>query len=308
MANTFAEKATVFTNQVLDLIYQRSSVTAILEASGVLWDGTQTVKLPKISVNGAGDYDRTNGYVSGDISVSYSSHTLDYDRGRKFQIDVIDDDEAAFDVYRTAASEYVRTKEVPETDAIRFAEIYAKASAGNGTVVAADDVTEALTLYDTAEAVLMDEEVDPNNMVMFVSSAFYKALKAKLDGSGRIDYMNNNGQVDRRVMMLDGTVPIIKVPAGRFYSQITLLDGTTGGQEAGGYVGTVTTGYALNFILADKGALMAITKRRVSKVIDPMANQDADAWAIYYRNHHDLIVPENKTNGIYIHRKSTALS
>lgn len=307
MTNTFSERAVKFTT-VLDLVYKRSSVTAILEASGILWDGTNAVKMPKISMDGAGDYDRSTGYVSGDIAVSYSSHTLDYDRGRKFNIDVIDDDEAAFDVYRTAAAEYVRTKEVPEIDAIRFAEIYAKASAGSGTVVASDTLTEALALYDTAEAVLMDEEVDPNNMVMFVSSAYYKALKTKLDGSGRIDYMNNNGVVDRRVMMLDGMVPIVKVPKSRFYSLITLYDGTTGGQEAGGYIPTATTGYELNFILADKGALQAITKRKVSKVIDPMVNQDADAWAVYYRNVHDLIIADNKTNGVYIHRKATAVA
>ena len=50
------------------------------------------------------------------------------------------------------------------------------------------------------------------------------------------------------------------------------------------------------------------TEVKVSKVIDPMVNQDADAWAVYYRNVHDLIVADNKTNGIYIHRKATAVA
>lgn len=307
MANTFAEKAVKFI-PLLDEIYQKSSVTAILDRPNTVFIGTNKIKLPKISLDGAGDYNRSTGYADGDVSISYSEHELTYDRGRKFSIDVIDDDETAFDAYRTIQTEFVRTKEVPEIDATRFAEIYAKASAGSGTVVAADDVTEALALYDAAEEALSDNEVDVNNLVMFCSNAFYKALKTKLAGSGRIDYMNNNGQVDRRIMMLDGQVPIIKVPAGRFYSQITLNDGTTGGQEAGGYVGTVTTGYALNFILADRNALQGYVKRNNSKIIAPEVNQTKDAWDIAYRFHHDLIVPENATAGIYIHRKATALA
>jgi hypothetical protein len=307
MANTFAEKAVKFI-PILDKIYKKGSVTAFLDKPNAVFIGTNKIKLPKISVEGAGDYSRSTGYVEGDVSISYSEHTLDYDRGRKFSIDVIDDDETAFDAYRTISQEYVRTKEVPETDAIRFHEIYAKASAGSGTVVASDTLTEALALYDTAEAALIDEEVNLEDLVMWCSSAFYKALKTKLDGSGRIDYNDNNGVIDRRVMFLDGQIPLIVVPKSRFYSAITLYDGTTGGQEAGGYVGTVTTGYELNFILADKNALQGYIKRNANKVISPELNQDKDAWAVYYRQHHDLIIPENATNGIYIHRKATALS
>lgn len=306
MANTFAEKAVKFI-PVLDKIYKKGSVTAFLDKANAIWVGTNKIKRPKIVVEGAGDYSRSSGYVEGDVSISYSEHTLDYDRGRKFSIDVIDDDETGFDAYRTLSTEYVRTKEVPETDAIRFAEIYAKASAGSGTVVASDTITEALALYDTAEAALIDAEVNPEDLVMWCSSAFYKALKTKLAGSGRIDWNENSNIVDRRVKYLDGMIPVMPVPKTRFYSAITLYDGTTGGQEAGGYIGTATTGYELNFILADKNVLEAYVKRNANKIISPELNQSKDAWAVYYRQHHDLIINDNSTAGIYIHRKATAL-
>lgn len=307
--NTFAERAVKFTDTVLDLVYKKASVTAILEVAGVLFDGTKTVKMPEIDMDGAADYDRATGYVAGDIAVSYTDHTLAYDRGRKFNVDVIDDDEAAFDVFRLATTEYVRKKEVPETDAIRFTEIYAKASAGSGTVVAADDVTtDPLGLFDTAESVLFDNEVPDDGRVMFVSSAYYKALKTALKDSGRISYTNNNGEVDRRIMMLDGMVPIIKVPKSRFYDVILLNDGTTGGQEAGGFAPISATSHEINFILLDKAAAKAITKRHVKKTISPEMNQSSDGWLAFYRQHHDLIVAENETPGIYIHRKATAVA
>ena len=308
MANTFAERAVKFIT-VLDLVYKKASVTSILEKSGVIFDGTKTVKMPIIDMDGAADYDRGTGYVQGDIAVSYSSHTLEYDRGRKFDVDVIDDDEAAFDVFRLASTEYVRKKEVPETDAIRFTEIYAKALAGSGTIVSADDITtDPLGLFDTAEAVLFDNEVPDDNRVMFVSSAYYKALKTALKDSGRISYTDNNGGVDRRIMMLDGIVPIIKVPKSRFYDVILLNDGTTGGQEAGGFAPIAATSHEINFILLDTQAAQAITKRIVKKTISPELNQTSDGWLAYYRQHHDLIVPDNQTPGLYIHMKSTAVA
>jgi len=124
MANTFAEKVTKFI-PILDLLYVQNAKTSDLDDSTLATQfvGTNKVKLPKVSVDGAGTYDRDNGYVQGSAGVSWEEHTLQYDRGRKFRIDVIDNDEVAFDLYRRVASEYVRTKEVPEIDAVRFAEI-----------------------------------------------------------------------------------------------------------------------------------------------------------------------------------------
>ena len=311
MANSFAEKAVAFI-PILDEIYQKESLTSFLEMNPmtVMFDGTKTVKLPKIVIDGAGDYDRTLGYNTGNIAVSYSSHTLQYDRGRKFDVDVLDDDEAAFDVFRLAAIEYVRTKEIPETDAIRFSEMFAKADAGSGTVVTADIAAdEALDAFDDAEETLGEAEVGEANRIMWISFEFNKLLKQDTAITRRIDAgdVTVNG-INRRVELLDGQVPLIKVPRSRFYDIILLNDGVTGGQETGHFEPIVATSRELNFIMADRGALNAVTKRRVSKVISWQDNQTADANSVYYRNHHDLIVPENKTPGIYVHRKLLAIT
>lgn len=307
MANTFSEKAVLFLD-ILDEIYKVASTTSILDSSNVHFVDTKTIKLPKIDMDGLADYDRGTGAVAGDINVSYSLHELQYDRGRKFNVDVLDDDEAAFDVYRSLLTEFVRTKEVPEVDAIRYSEIHAKALAGAGTIVSLDAIANALELYDTAEQTLNDAEVPREGRILFASHAYYNALKRDPEMQRRIDVQTNNGSIDRRVELLDGVTPIMQVPKTRFYDVIQLLDGTTGGQEAGGFAPISLTSREINFIYADKVALMGIMKRRVNKIISPEVNQTIDGWTTHYRNHHDLIVPENKTAGIYIHKKATAVA
>lgn len=310
--NTFSEKAVKFI-PLLDEIYQRASLTAMLDDPSLATQfvGTKTVKLPKISVDGAGDYDRDAGYAQGGVAVSYESHDLAYDRGRKFRIDVIDNDEAAFDLYRQVSVQYVRTREVPEIDAVRFAEIYAAATRSQslGTVVKADltGSESALNLFDAAEKTLNEKEVPEEGRVLFCTNDFYGMLKSDTAVSRRLDVQNSSGNIDRRVAMLDGVTPIIRVPQARFYSLITLYDGTTSSQKAGGYVPT-SGGFDLNFIYANRAVLRGVIKRNISKIVTPEQNQSADAYDIFYRCHHDLIVKDNETAGIYIHCKLTGRS
>lgn len=298
--NTFAEKATKFLS-VLDEIYARESLTAMLEQPGVKFDGTKTVKLPKISMDGAGDYDRDTGYAQGGVSVSYESHVLEFDRGRKFRIDVIDDDEAAFELFRTAVTEYVRTKEIPETDAIRFSRLCKYA----GKTIESDTFESPVSLYDDAEQYLTDAEVTSGDLIMYCSAEFYKALKNDSKIQRR---MNSETIIKRKVTSIDEVTEIITVPRKRFYDVIELLDGRTSGETAGGFKYTVNTSKEINFILLPKSVSKAITKRKNTKVINPEVNQEADAYDVMYRTFHDLIVEENKRPAIYVHKKATALA
>lgn len=309
--NTFSEKVTKFLT-ILDLIYLNGAKTANLDDAALKeqFIGTNKIKLPKISVDGAGNYDRDNGYVQGGASVNWEEHTLKYDRGRKFRIDVIDDDEMAFGLYRRVASEYVRTKEVPEIDAIRFAEIYDAAirSGSLGTVVSKDLTASdsILALYDAAERTLNEKEVPEEGRVLYVTNMVYELLKndPKLTRRISVDTVQT-GNIDRKVSLLDGVTPIIKVPQVRFNSLIRLNDGKTAGQTAGGYA-TITGNKPINFIYARQASLKGVVKRNNSKIILPQDNQSADAYDIFYRAHHDLIVADNETAGIYIHTAATA--
>lgn len=306
MANTFTTKAQKFMG-VLDEIYQAESLTAILEQPGTEFVGTNKVRYPKITLDGAADYNRANGYVDGAVTADFEEHVLAHDRGRKFRIDYIDNDEMAFDLYRSVMAEYVRTKEIPELDACRFARMagktYAQKEAADLTAS-----TDALALWDACEEYMFNAEVPMSDVVLYVSAAYYKLMKSSTAISRRLDVNSNNGQVNRGISMLDGQTPVIVVPANRFWTTIDLLDGTTTGETAGGYAPIASSSKAINFMAVPKSYCKAITKRRAAKVIMPEVNQDADAYDIMYRCHHDLIVPSNKEKGIYVHHANTAYS
>jgi hypothetical protein rflaF_05824 len=171
-----------------------------------------------------------------------------------------------------------------------------------------------LALFDAAEKTLNENEVPEEGRILFCTNDFYSMLKNTDAISRRIDATSNNGNINRRVELLDGVTPIIKVPQVRFYSKIKLMDGTTESEKAGGYeaVKAVSRESAvvgtkdINFIYANKAVLRGVIKRNVSKIISPEQNQSADAYDVFYRVHHDLIVKDNETAGIYIHTKATA--
>ena len=311
--NSFADKAVSFL-EILDEAYVNDAKTAILDdpTLATFFVGANKIQLPKISLDGAGDYDRDAGYVQGGVSVSYEEYELRYDRGRKFRIDVIDNDEAAFDLYRQATMQYLRTKEIPEIDAIRFAAIYGAASRSGtlGTVVKKDLAAsdKPLKLFDAAEQKLNENEVPEERRILFCTNEFYAMLKADEAVSRRIDAGAATGNVDRRIALLDGMTPIVRVPQSRFYSEITLYDGKSENQTAGGFVPETGVSLPLNFIYGSRAAMKGVIKRSVSKIIEPQVNQSADAYDIFYRVHHDLIVRDNDTAAIYIHAKNTAVS
>jgi len=303
MPNTFSEKVTRFT-PILDEIYAKGSLTAFLEKDSAMWIGTNKIKMPMIDIDGAGDYDRSDGYANGGIHVDYAEYELEFDRGRKFNIDVIDDDEAGFNLYAEAARAYVTKKEIPEVDAVRFSRFAARAN-----TVKESDTYNILEEFDLGVETLDNLEVPEEGRIAFMTPSDYTSLKKEFQNSARWDSttLQAGFGIERRFNVLDGVL-LIKVPESRFYDVVELLDGTTAGQEAGGFQPVALTSKKLKMILADIEALEAYTKRNVSKIISPDQNQNADAWMVAYRNHHDAIVAQNKRNGIYVLKAVTAVA
>ena len=108
---------------LLDEIYKADSKSAVLDTAQdrVRWDGaTGSFYMFETSMVGLGDYSRNGGYVRGDVTASWRQYTPQYDRGRQFVVDRLDDSQSMNMAFGTLASEFMRTKVVQETDAIRF--------------------------------------------------------------------------------------------------------------------------------------------------------------------------------------------
>lgn len=289
---------------MLDEVYKVNSRTAILDATQIDFSNGNTVKVFKTSMDGLGNYSRNNGFVDGSVTGTWESLALTKDRGRSFMIDRMDNEETLDLAFGTLAGEFIRTQVAPEVDAYTFAKIAGTASILTGT---AADVTVGTTdvpgLVDAADMAMNEAEVPTEGRILFISETAYAGLKAKITRQ----VMNRDGVVNDGVEMYNN-MRVIRVPQTRFYTAITLKDGTTSGQTGGGYVGTASTGYKINFLVVHPSALTKVVKHVLPRIFSPDENQKADAWKFDYRIYHDTFVYDNKVHGIYLHRGSTALS
>lgn len=272
----------------LDDVYKFASRSAILESNAAMVrNGANAGEfiIPKIEMDGLGDYSRGNGYKRGKVDVLNETVKCDFDRGRIFNVDAMDNEETAGIAFGRLASEFVRTKVVPELDAYRFAKYASKA--GKKDAAALADGSAVMAAITAAINHMDDKEVPEEGRFLFITPAHLNAIKS-LDTTKSRELLAT----------LEGR--IIKVPQARFYSAIDQLDGSTSGEEAGGYK-KHTGAKDLNFMMLHKSALIQFSKHTVTKVLTPEENQSADAWAFYYRSYGIAEVLENKVDAIYVH-------
>lgn len=287
----------------LDKIFMASSTTTDLQANpGLLMEGmtADSVYIAEMVLEGLADYSRADGYVGGDVDLTWVPHQFTQDRGRKFQLDNMDNKESRDIVLANLLNEFIRTKVVPEIDAYRYATL--AYNAGNSG-------TDATLTKDTVEAeiekgvvALSNAGVPAEGRLLYATPDVLSLLRQSPKMTKTINLQANNGVIDQNIYVYDG-MKIKEVPQGRFYDSITMYDGTTGGQEVGGFVKTPTTGKDLNFIITHPMASAGITKLAKPKIVDPDTNQNADAYLFGYRLYHDFFVYGQKVNAIYTHSK-----
>ena len=292
MANSIA----LFKSYVamLDEVYKLASLSSVLDGAAELAQQGANVNeliIPKISMDGLANYSRNGGYVAGDVTLTNETVKCNFDRGRMFSIDNLDNAETAGVAYGRLASEFIRTKVVPELDAFRFAQ-YAQAT-GIGTVAGAALSTGAAVVEALRAAVnAMDEaEVPQEGRYLFITPTL----------AGLVEDLDTT----KSKAVLAGFAQVIQVPQSRFYTKIDQYDGSTEGETAGGYIKDATDGKNINFMVIHKPAVIQYQKHVAPKVITPEQNQDGDAWKFGYRNVGIADVYENKVAGIYLHKAAT---
>ena len=281
--------AKVYTN-LLDEVYKNSALTAVLESDASLarqGANANEIIIPKLSMDGLADYSRNSGYVDGNVTLSWETVQFNYERGRMFSVDNMDNEETQNIAFGRLAGEFIRTKVVPELDAFRFAKYAATTGAGTatGTLATGADVIAALR---TATSAMDEAEVPMEDRHLFITPTLL----------GLVEDMDTTKSKE----VLARFASITKVPQTRFYSAIELNDGKSGGEEAGGYK-KADSAVDLNFEIIHKPATLQFTKHAVPKIISPEQNQQADAWKYGYRNYGLCDTYENKAAGIYVHKK-----
>lgn len=306
--NTLAT-ATLFMN-TLDKVAVREATTGWMDANAgqVIYNGGAEVKIPKISVQGMGDYDRDNGYQQGGVTLKYQTRRMTQDRGRKFQLDPVDINENNF--VTTAAAvmgEFQRVFVVPEIDAYRISKIASETITANKAGMVAYGYTPGATgtsaLRKLKEGIKAIRELYNGPLVVQATPDFI--LELELELAGKITTVTfSKGGIDTAVPAVDG-VPIVSTPSNRMYTAITVYDGATAGQEQGGYV-KGSTAKDINFFICPRTTPIAVTKQDIMRIFDPTINQKLNAWQMDYRRFHDIWVLDNKLDSIYLSIKDAA--
>ena len=82
---------------LLDEVYKKVALTSILDSDASLareGANTNEIIIPKIDMDGLGDYDRNSGYVNGDVTLTWQTVKFNYERGRMFNVDAMDNEES----------------------------------------------------------------------------------------------------------------------------------------------------------------------------------------------------------------------
>ena len=303
--NTLAA-ATIFMQQ-LDQIAVQDAVTGWMDANSgqVQYNGGKEVKIPKMTVQGLGTYDRDTGYVQGGVTLTYETREMTQDRGRKFQLDPMDINESNF--IPTAAAvmaEVQRTYVIPEIDAYRISKIASETITANKAGMIEYGYTPGAAstsaLRKIKEGIKAIRSLYNGPLVCHATPDFIMELELEL--AGKITAVTfSQGGINTSVPAVDG-VPIVSTPSNRMYTAITLNDGKTSSQEAGGYA-KGSKAKNINFFICPRTTPIAVTKQDVMRIFDPLTNQKLNAWQIDYRRFHDLWVLDNKLDSIYLNIK-----
>lgn len=292
--------------QGLDKKVIHSLLTGWMDANAgqVKYVGGNEIKVPKMAVDGLGDYNRAEagaGYTLGAVNLSYQTLVMTQDRGRKFQLDAMDVDESNFITTATSVMGMFQDEQVvPEIDAYRLSKLATVAAeVGNaefGYVPAADTVLRKIK--DGIKAI---REVGYQGQLV-IHANYDVMLELEMAMVNHMSSVNfAQGGVNTKVPAVD-QCPLIATPQNRLVSAINLFDGASEGQTAGGFE-KAADGKDVNFLIVPSNVPIAVTKQDKMRIFSPDVNQEANAWAMDYRRYHDLFVLDNKKQLIFANFK-----
>ena len=279
---------------LIDEVYKYASKSAVLDTANerVRYDpSSHTFYLLEIDMVGNADYSRNDGFVRGDVTASWRGYEPQWDRGRQFVVDRIDNDEAKGLVFPALGSEYLRLKVVPETDALRFSTYANAAAAANKDTETLETSSAVITSIDDATAALDNAEVPYEGRILFVNPSIYKLFKG---GITRYTMNGENG-IDYNIEMYND-MRVITVPSGRFNTEITLAK-PTAHDGTGGYT---ATGSTINYMIVHPSAVMQANIFTEPRIFSPGVWQQSQGWAWDFRQYHGAWVMHNKADGIYV--------
>jgi len=300
--NTLAY-ATLFM-QELDKQVVAAATSGWMEGNAglVIYNGGNTVKIPKISMDGLGNYDRSAGFTQGAATLAYETKTMGQDRGRTFMLDSMDVNETNFVANASnLMGEFQRTLVIPEIDAYRYSAIATQAIAGSRASGGYTPIVADIYSKIKADITAIQDIVGAIPLKITMSTATLNILESSTEMVRQLQVNNFNGAIQSEVHQID-ECPITEVPSARLKTAYVFNDGKTTGQTGGGFT-PAALAKSINWIICAATAPIAISKTDNMRIFAPDVNQVADAWKLDYRKYHDLWIMDNKMATVFVNIK-----
>jgi hypothetical protein len=283
------EKSQKYLSLILEL-FNKGSLTARLDSASFQYDNTDAkiVKVLTVDTTGMGTYDRDTGYPKGSITATWIPFELNCDRGAKFLLDRIDDDEVLGLTIGAAAKNFTERHMIPELDAYRLSKYADGAGKQEDDTLSAETILDAI---DRAAVYLNEKNVPDTGRILYVNQSLELHLRKALSRQ-----WSNDAVINTRVTNYNG-MEILYVPSSRFYSEVTL---NSGAGDQWGYA-KADAAVGVNFLLLYPQSVIQASKTARGKFITADDNPNLDSHEFHFRIFHDAKVIEPLKDGVYAH-------
>lgn len=246
--------------------------------------GVDEVRVNQMTGFTAEDYKRNSDNGRAKLSIKKQTVQLTQEDWFAYDFDQLDQSESAALTIQNAVQQHRRLVTLPAKDKVAMKVILDNVTT-NGTKVETVTSENALAAYDDAEQYMTDLGAQ-GPFVLFVSSDYKKALKQdKTTGhSFAVNETTTINGVDRRVDMLDGTVPVQVVSKDR----LQLLSDEH-----------------VNFVLVPLNVVSPVTKLGTVDLIGAAQDRDGYRDTLKGLDYYDAIILENAKKVIYVSKSST---
>lgn len=315
------ELITRYLPDTYDQVYVQNAVSSILWQGAkdvqIQFTGARKVKVWETATSGNFNYKRIGtgavndlnpakneeylgagyraGFGRGQTAGQWVEYELKYDRSIELPFDLADDEETAGLLLATSLKEHLRTKDIPEIDALAFGRLAEATSVSLGNrVEETGEIAEDTILGKINDAIVYEQMVGvpDNDIVIFVSPKVLGLLMSTKEITRFItqtDILSPRG-INTRFLAYNGH-PIVVVNNDRFYT-----DPVAG---EGGYWPSATS-KAINFMLVPLGAVVPVHKLDFSKIYDASETYIGGVGMLFTsRNYFDVIIPRLHRVGIY---------
>jgi hypothetical protein len=295
---------------VVDKVFALNSLTdSLIGGSEIKLDflDARTVKIFMLASTGLYDYNRGGhgrANTRGAARSTTETFTLSQERYSEIPLDKLDTLDDGETVLGHLATEFIRTKVVPEFDTYRFSKLasYTSATMGNRVVEAgAIAANTIISKFNAAFKWMAEQKVPETDQVIYVSPTVMELIRNTTELAKRLHQSDMSKNVQFAIEMYENR-QIVVVPSDMFYTDA----------QTGNGIYPASSSKVINFMIVDRKAPIIVKKLDYAKVFNSVDQNGSYLGYVGYLltnlYYHDLFVPENKRVAIYCNVSNVAAS